>query len=100
MLILTGVDRMPDLAAILDRHSDLDVSIDHMASAPLDDPDKQQLLLDMARFPRVYVKISHTWSSSDSTYPWADSHDLVEEGLSGIWRKAHHVGDGLARLLE
>ena len=79
MLILTGVDRMPDLAAILERHSDLDVSIDHMASAPLDDPDKQQLLLDMARFPRVYVKISHTWSSSDSAYPWADAHDLVKK---------------------
>ena len=79
MLILTGVDRMPDLAAILERHSDLDVCIDHMASAPPDDPDKQQLLLDMARFPRVYVKISHTWSSSNAAYPWADTHDLVEK---------------------
>jgi predicted TIM-barrel fold metal-dependent hydrolase len=79
MLILTGVDRLPDLAAILERHGDLDVSIDHMASAPPDDSEKQQLLLDMARFPRVYVKISHTWSNSKTTYPWADTHDLVKK---------------------
>ena len=58
MLILTGVDRMPDLAAILDRHGDLDVSIDHMASAPVDDPDKQQLLLDMARFRGCTSKLA------------------------------------------
>ena len=28
---------------------------------------------------RVYVKISHTWSISQSDYPWADTHGLVEE---------------------
>ena len=33
----------------------------------------------MARFPRVYVKISHTWSISRQDYPWTDTHGLVEE---------------------
>ena len=35
--------------------------------------------MDLARFLRVYVKISHTWNISGETYPWADTHGLVEE---------------------
>ena len=35
-------------------------------------------LLDKARYPRVYVKISHTWSISKQDYPWRDAHDLVK----------------------
>ncbi len=78
MLILTGPTRLPDLAAILERHPDLDVVIDHMADCPPDRPDLVALLLDMARYPRVYVKISHTWSLSREPYPWRDTHDLVQ----------------------
>ncbi|MBI1924876.1 amidohydrolase [Candidatus Poribacteria bacterium] len=79
MLILTGADRLPDLAAILERHGDLDVVVDHMADCRIDQPEKLDLLLDLARFPRVYVKISHTWSISKTTYPWADTHDMVKK---------------------
>jgi len=78
MLILTGPTRLPDLAAILERHPDLDVVIDHMADCPIDRPDLIALLVDMARYPRVHVKISHTWSLSRESYPWRDTHDLVQ----------------------
>jgi L-fuconolactonase len=78
MLILTGPTRLPDLAAILERHPDLDVVIDHMADCPPDRPDLVALLLGMARYPHVHVKISHTWSLSRETYPWRDTHDLVQ----------------------
>ena len=38
-----------------------------------------KLLLDMARYPKVYVKISHTWNISQESYPWRDTHDLVKQ---------------------
>ena len=78
MLILAKPDRLPDLAALVERHPDLDVVIDHMADCPPDRPDQIGKLLDLARLPRVYVKISHTWSLSRERYPWGDTHDLVE----------------------
>ncbi len=79
MLILTGTSRLPDLARILDRYPDVDCCIDHMASAHPDNPEERQLLMDMARYPCAYVKISHTWSLSKQGYPWADTHEMVEE---------------------
>jgi predicted TIM-barrel fold metal-dependent hydrolase len=79
VLILTGPTRLPDLARLLDKYPDLDCCIDHMADARPDDLEGRKLLMDMARYPRVYVKISHTWSISQSDYPWADTHGLVEE---------------------
>ena len=78
MLILTGPGRLPDLAALLERHSDLNVSIDHMADCQPDDAVGVQRLLDMARYPGVYVKLSHTWGISRESYPWRDAHDLVK----------------------
>ena len=34
-------------------------------------------LLALRRFPRVFVKISHTWSLSAQPYPYADTHAQV-----------------------
>ena len=78
MLILTRPARLPDLAAILDRHPDVDVCVDHMADCPPDDETSVQRLLDLARYPRVFVKISHTWSISRQSYPWRDTWPLVQ----------------------
>ena len=79
MLILTGPKRLPDLARLLDKYPELDTVIDHMADVHPDDAEGRKLLADMARYPRVYAKISHTWSISRNGYPWADTHDLVQE---------------------
>src|SRR5262249_13805892 len=73
MLILTHTSRLPDIAALLERHPNLDVVIDHMADADPQQPGEIKRLLDLARYPRVFVKISHTWSISRQTYPWADT---------------------------
>jgi predicted TIM-barrel fold metal-dependent hydrolase len=78
MLILTRPPRLPDLAALLERHSDLDVVIDHMADVTLDDRASIRNLLDLARYPRLHVKVSHTWSISKQDYPWRDAQELVE----------------------
>lgn len=79
MLLLTKADRLADLIPLLDQHPNLDVVIDHMADCLPENPEKLQLLLDLARYPRVYVKISHTWSISKSSYPWIDTHEMVKK---------------------
>jgi len=79
LLILTRPPRLADLAALIERHPELDVCVDHMADARPDRPDEVQAVLDLARYPRVYVKISHTWSISQETYPWRDTWSLVRQ---------------------
>ena len=73
MTILAPVTRMPDLASLIERHPGLTVVIDHMADSPLGDTAKLVLLLNLARFPRVFVKISHAWSLSREAYPYPDA---------------------------
>lgn len=78
MTILAPVTRMPDLVPLFDQYPDLDVVIDHMADCPLNRPDHLQMLLDLARYPRVYVKISHIWSLSKQPYPYSDAVTQVK----------------------
>ena len=78
LLVLTRPSRLPRLGRLLEHHPDLDVVIDHMADASPTDESQVKQLLDLARFPRVYVKISHTWSISAGSYPWRDAQRLVK----------------------
>ncbi len=78
MLILTGWERLADLVPLLESHPGLDVVIDHMADCSPSVPEGLDALLGLARFPRVYVKISHTWSISEVGYPWRDTFDQVK----------------------
>jgi predicted TIM-barrel fold metal-dependent hydrolase len=77
MTVLTPITRMPDLARHIEQNPDLVVVIDHMADCPADRPDQLQLLLALARYPRVFVKISHMWSVSGQLYPFADAQVQV-----------------------
>ena len=78
LLVLTKPSRLPRLSQLLDRHQELDVVIDHMADASPGDETQVTQLLDLTRHPRVYVKISHTWSISKKGYPWRDTHGMVK----------------------
>ena len=49
--------------------------IDHMADSPLDKPDQLDLLIALKRYPKVFVKVSHTWSLSKQPYPWLDAQE-------------------------
>ena len=98
MLLLTRAERLVDLVPLLEKYSDLDVIIDHMADCSPDAPEKLQLLLNLARFPRVYVKISHTWSISKTDYPWADTHEQVKKVYHTFGGNRIMWGDRLARL--
>ncbi len=73
MTILTPVTRLPDIHRYIEQYPDLVVVIDHMADCPADRPDQLELLLALARYPHVFVKISHMWSVSKQPYPYPDA---------------------------
>ncbi|HUB82169.1 MAG TPA: amidohydrolase family protein [Bryobacteraceae bacterium] len=78
MTVLAPIGRMPDIGALLEKLPDLTVVIDHMADCPVDRPGELEKLIALARYPRVFVKISHTWSLSKQPYPWLDAQELVK----------------------
>jgi L-fuconolactonase len=73
MTLLVPVTRLPEIHSLLDANPELQVVIDHMADCPLNDPAKLALLLALARYPNLFVKISHMWSISAQPYPYADA---------------------------
>jgi L-fuconolactonase len=77
MTILTSVSRLRDLVPLIEANPTLDVVIDHMAVCPLGNPEQLRLLLELARFPRVYVKISELWAIAAQPYPYLDTQDRV-----------------------
>ena len=78
MNILTVTGRLPDIAALAEKFPDLTVVIDHMADCPADRPDELRKLLALARYPQVFVKVSHTWSVSKMPYPYPDAQQQVQ----------------------
>ncbi len=78
MTLLAPVSRMPDAQKLIEKYPDLTVVIDHMADTPVNQPQELDRLLALARYPKVFVKISHTWSLSKEKYPWRDTHEHVK----------------------
>ena len=78
MTVLAPVTRMPDVALLIEKFPDLTVVIDHMADSPLDKPMELEKLLALERYPKVFVKVSHTWSLSKEQYPYRDSQAQVK----------------------
>jgi predicted TIM-barrel fold metal-dependent hydrolase len=73
MTLLIPVTRLPELHPLIEANPDLQVVIDHMADCPLGHPEQLDLLLALARYPKVFVKISHIWSLSAEPYPYPDA---------------------------
>lgn len=78
MTLLLPATRLPDLHPLIEANPNLQIVIDHMADAPLDDPAKLALLLTLSRYPQVFVKISHMWSLSEQPYPYPDAAERVK----------------------
>jgi predicted TIM-barrel fold metal-dependent hydrolase len=78
MTLLIPISRAPDVQKLVDKFPELTVVIDHMADFPVDHPEQLESLVALARYPRVFIKISHTWSLSRESYPWLDSQRLVK----------------------
>jgi L-fuconolactonase len=73
MTLLIPASRLPEIHPLIEANPDLQIVIDHMADTPLDQPEQLKLLLDLARYPKVFVKISHMWSLSAQAYPYTDA---------------------------
>jgi len=78
MTILAPATRLPDLVPLIEANPELNVVIDHMADCPLDRPDLLKMLLDLARYPSVFVKISGMWTVSKLAYPYLDAQEQVK----------------------
>jgi L-fuconolactonase len=78
MTLLIPIVRVPDAQKLIEKFPDLTVVIDHMADCPLDKPQELEKLIGLKRYPKVFVKISHTWSLSKQEYPWRDSQEHVK----------------------
>jgi L-fuconolactonase len=84
MTVLAPVTRMPDLVPLIERNPELTVVIDHMADSPPDQPAQLEMLLALARYPRVFVKISHAWSLSKQPYPYPDAMAQIKRLRDGF----------------
>lgn len=84
MTILAPVTRLPDLVPLIEANPELTVVIDHMADCPLDRPDLLKLLIDLARYPKVFVKITDLWTLSKQPYPYQDAQEQVKRLCSNF----------------
>ncbi|MDE3103589.1 MAG: amidohydrolase family protein [Acidobacteriota bacterium] len=78
MTLLLPATRLPDVVPLLDQNPGLTVVIDHMADVATGQEDKLHLLLTMARYPHVFVKLSHAWSVSRLPYPYPDALEQIK----------------------
>jgi predicted TIM-barrel fold metal-dependent hydrolase len=78
MTVLAPIGRMPRVGLLLEKHPDQLVVIDHMADCPVNEPAELEKLIDLKRYPNVFVKVSHTWSLSKQPYPWLDAQEHVK----------------------
>jgi L-fuconolactonase len=78
MTVLAPITRMPDVDKLASRYPNLTIVIDHMADSPLDQPQQLEKLIALKRFPKLFVKISHTWSLSKQPYPFLDAQEQVK----------------------
>ena len=78
MTVLTAATRMPDVQKLCEKFPNLTVVIDHMADCPIDRPDLLEKLIELKRYPKVFVKISHTWSLSKQGFPFRDAWPQVK----------------------
>lgn len=78
MSVLAPITRLPDIAPLIEKFPDLDVVIDHMADCPPERPELLRHLLALKKYPRVFVKVSHTWSLSRQPYPYPDCQAQVK----------------------
>lgn len=82
MTVLTEASRLPQLVPLIEANPELTVVIDHMADVRPDDVQGMQDLLALARYPNVFVKISHMWKVSSQPYPYQDAQDQVKRLLA------------------
>jgi L-fuconolactonase len=70
--------RLPDFVPLIEKFPDLTVVVDHFADIPVGEPQALDALLALARYPKVFVKVTHPWWISKAAYPYADALTQVK----------------------
>jgi L-fuconolactonase len=78
VIILTKPSRLSDLAAIIEKVPDVNVIIDHMADCINTRNDNLKTLIGLARYQNIFLKIGHIPQNSAESYPWKDTHEIME----------------------
>lgn len=100
MMLLQG---QPEQAApIAERHPDLTIVLDHMALNLRAEPghtwDSLDRLLDLARFPKVFVKVSSAPNFSTDPYPHRDIHGHLQRMYEAYGPQRLFWGSDVTRL--
>jgi predicted TIM-barrel fold metal-dependent hydrolase len=77
--VLASPQHLPALSRLAERFPEVTVLIDHMADPVVADGVESsafQILLKLARFPRVFVKVSGFYYCSRTPYPYPDCRDF------------------------
>ena len=90
MTLLLPSSRLPDIEPLIRDNPGLQVVIDHMADIQSSKPAELDLLLNLAKHARVFVKLSHLSSLSTQPYPYSDMQQQV---------KSLHAAFGAKRLM-
>ena len=90
--VLAGMEHLATVGELAERFPGVPIVIDHLAHPPLPGsvPDIAAPLLKLARYARVYVKLSGYYYFSREAYPYHDCRDIV---------RAAYDAFGPARLL-
>jgi L-fuconolactonase len=78
MTLLLPASRLPDLRPLLNRFPGVTTVVDHMADVSPDNAKGIADLLSLARYPRLFVKVTHPWTLSRESYPFRDTWPLLQ----------------------
>jgi len=100
MMLLQG--RPEQAAPIAERHPDLTIVLDHMALNLRAEPghtwDSLDRLVDLARFPKVFVKVSSAPNFSTEPYPHRDIHGHLKRIFEAYGPQRLFWGSDVTRL--
>ena len=79
MTILAPITRMPEVGALISKLPGPDRRYRPYGRLPSGHPAELDKLIALARYPKVFVKISHPWSLSQQPYPYLDAQEQVKK---------------------
>ena len=84
-------EHAPQVATVAERHPGLRLVLDHLCYPQVaESPEfaSHQQVLDLARFPNIFVKVSDVHGRSKESFPYADVHPFIRkvQGAFGIER--------------
>jgi len=101
MMLLQG--RPEQAAPIAERHPDLTIVLDHMALNLRAEPgqtwESLDRLVDLARFPKVFVKVSSAPNFSAEPYPHRDIHGHLQRIIEAYGPQRSFWGSDVTRLV-